>query len=267
MFYDLCYYYFCQPGSTVSQFTLNICLHVHLYTFYNVFMNLEIAYSDLMNLRLHNNIHVFILSLKVNNASATFIIMIQVAHAKPTHSFHDSNFHNIFSSIYKVLNHKNNDYYIISKLSEIHVLVMNMTTTINILPIPIIMLQQLFLIFHIHFCPLKPVCYRYFTTILSSALDIIIYPLSRHLFTGMLKIDSISVHKPVTTNINMIIRRYASKLNENVCSNLSMARYVYMLYVFMDEIIKSQYYIILYNMLHIHLRCEMSAHIISSIFT
>ena len=79
-------------------------------------MNLEIAYSDLMNLRLHNNIHVFILSLKVNNASATFIIMIQVAHAKPIHSFHDSNFHNIFSSIYKVLNHKNNDYYIISKI-------------------------------------------------------------------------------------------------------------------------------------------------------
>ena len=116
------------------------------------------------------------------------------------------------------------------------VLVMNMTTTINILPIPIIMLQQLFLIFHIHFCPLKPVCYRYFTTILSSALDIIIYPLS-----------------------------WRSKLNENVCSNLSMARYVYMLYVLMDEIIKSQYYIILYNMLHIHLRCEMSAHIISSI--
>ena len=29
-------------------------------------MNLEIAYSDLMNLRLYNNIHVFILSLKVN---------------------------------------------------------------------------------------------------------------------------------------------------------------------------------------------------------
>ena len=76
----------------------------------------------------------------------------------------------------------------------------------------------------------------------------------------MLKIDLISVHKPVMTNINMIIRRYASKLNENVCSNLSMARYVYM-----DEIIKSQYYIILYNMLHIHLRCEMSALIISSI--
>ena len=38
-----------------------------------------------------------------------------------------------------------------------------------------------------------------------------------------------------------------------------------MLYVSMDEIIKSEYYIILYNMLHIHLRCEMSAHIISSI--
>ena len=108
----------------------------------------------------------------------------------------------------------------------------------------------------------------YFTTILSSALDIIIYPLSRPLFTGMLKIDSISVYKPVsyTTDINMTIRRYASKLNVNVCSNLLLARYVYMLYVFMDEIIKSKYYIILYNMLHIHLRCEMSAHIISSIF-
>ena len=29
----------------------------------------------------------------------------------------------------------------------------------------------------------------------------------------------------------------------------------------MDEIIKSNYYIILYNMLHIYFRCEMSAHI------
>ena len=70
-------------------------------------MNLEIAYSVLMNLRcrLHNNIHVCILNLKVNNTSVTFIIMIQVARAKRTHSFHDLNLHNIFSSIYKVLNH------------------------------------------------------------------------------------------------------------------------------------------------------------------
>ena len=69
-------------------------------------MNLEFAYSVLMNLRLHNDIHVCILNLNVNNTSATFIIMIQVARAKPIHSFHDFNFHNIFSSIYKVLNHK-----------------------------------------------------------------------------------------------------------------------------------------------------------------
>ena len=40
-----------------------------------------------------------------------------------------------------------------------------------------------------------------------------------------------------------------------------------MLYVFMDEIIKFVYYIILYNMFHIHIRCEMSAHIISIIFS
>ena len=78
------FYYFCQPGSTVSQFTLNICLHVQLHTCYNVFMNLEFAYRVLINLRLHNNIHVCILNLKVNNTSATFIIMIQVARAKRT---------------------------------------------------------------------------------------------------------------------------------------------------------------------------------------
>ena len=52
-------------------------------------MNLEIAYSVLINLRLHNNIHVCILNLKVNNTSATFINMIQVAHAKPIYSFYD----------------------------------------------------------------------------------------------------------------------------------------------------------------------------------
>ena len=69
-------------------------------------MNLEIAYSVLMNLRLHNNIHVCILNMKVNNTSATFIIMIQVARARLIYSFHDFNFYNIFSSIYKVLNHK-----------------------------------------------------------------------------------------------------------------------------------------------------------------
>ena len=116
-----------------------------------------------------------------------------------------------------------------------------MTTTINILPIPIIMPPQLFFIFHSHLYPLKPVCNRYFTTIFSSALDIIIYPLSRPIFTGMLKIEPISVHKPVihTTNINMTIRRYASKLNVNVCSNLLLARYVYMSYISIDEIIKS----------------------------
>ena len=68
--------------STVSQYTLNICLHVQLYTYYNVFMNLELAYSVLMNLRLHNNIHVCILNLKVNNISAIFIIMIQIGRAK-----------------------------------------------------------------------------------------------------------------------------------------------------------------------------------------
>ena len=116
---------------------------------------------------------------------------------------------------------------------------------------------------------LKPVCSRYFTTIFSSALDIIRYPLSRPLFTGMLKIEPISVHQPLshTTNINMTIRRCASKLNVNVCSNLLWARYVYVLYVSMDEIIKSEYYIILYNMIHIHLRCEMSVHIISRILS
>ena len=59
----------------------------------------------------------------------------------------------------------------------------------------------------------------------------------------------------------MTIRKYASKLNVNVCSNVLIGSIC--LYVFMDEIIKSEYYIILYNMLHIHLRCEMSAHIIS----
>ena len=87
------------------------------------------------------------LPAKVNNASATFINMIQVAHAKPIfilYSFHDFNFHNIFSSIYKALNHENNHYYIISKLIKINVLIINMTTTINIPPIPIIMPQQLF---------------------------------------------------------------------------------------------------------------------------
>ena len=85
----------------------------------------------------------------------------------------------------------------------------------------------------------------------------------------MLKIESISVHTPVsyTTDNNMIIRRNASKLNVNVCSNLLLARDVYMLYVLMDKIIKFEYYINLYNMLHIHLRCEMSAHIISSILS
>ena len=59
---------------------------------------------------------------------------------------------------------------------------------------------------------------------------IIIYPLSRPLFTCMLKIEPISVHKPVshTTNINMTIRSYASKLIVNVCINLLLARYVYM---------------------------------------
>ena len=157
--------------------------------------------------------------------------MIQVARAKPTHSFHDFNFHNIFSLLYKVLNHKNNNYYIISKLSEINVFIMNMTTTINILPIPIIMPQQLFFIFYSHLCHLNPVCNSYFTNIFSSALDIIIYPLSRPLFTGMLKIVPISIHKPVnhTTNINMTIRRHASKPNVNVCSNLLLARYVYKL--------------------------------------
>ena len=77
-------------------------------------MNLEFAYSVLMNLRLHNNIHVCILNLKVHNTSATFIIMTQVARAERTHCIHDFNLHNIFSSIY-VLNHKNNNYYIISK--------------------------------------------------------------------------------------------------------------------------------------------------------
>ena len=41
-------------------------------------MNLEIAYSVLMNLRLHNNIHVCILKLKFNNISATFIIRLHV---------------------------------------------------------------------------------------------------------------------------------------------------------------------------------------------
>ena len=68
--------------------------------------------------------------------------------------------------------------------------------------------------------------------------DIIIYPLSRPIFTGMLKIDSMSLHKPVsyTTDINMTIRRYASKRNVNVCSNLLLARYVYMIYVLMDKI-------------------------------
>ena len=54
----------------------------------------------------------------------------------------------------------------------------------------------------------------------------------------------------------MTIRRYASILNVNASSNLLLVRYVYMLYVSMDEIIKSEYYIILYKMLHIHLRCE-----------
>ena len=100
-----------------------------------------------------------------------------------------------------------------------------MTTTINIIPIPIIMPQQLFFIFHSHLCHLKLGCNRYFSTIFLSALDIIIYPLSRPLFIGMLRIESISVHKPVshTTDINMTIRRYASKLNVNVCSNCPMA--------------------------------------------
>ena len=37
---------------------------------------------------------------------------------------------------------KNNNYYIISRFSEIIVLIMEMTTTINILPIPNIMPQQ-----------------------------------------------------------------------------------------------------------------------------
>ena len=62
-------------------------------------MNLEIVYSVLMNSRLHNNILVCIINPKVNNTSATFVIMIQVAHAKQTHIFYDFNFHNIFSSI------------------------------------------------------------------------------------------------------------------------------------------------------------------------
>ena len=75
---------------------------------------------------------------------------------------------------------------------------------------------------------LEASCNRHFTTIFSSALDIRIYPLSRPLFTGMLKIEPISIHKPVnhTTNINMTIHRYASKLNVNVCSNLLLVRYV-----------------------------------------
>ena len=143
--FDYCYYFY-HPGSTVSEFTSNICLHVHLYTYYNVFMNLEIAYSVLMNLRLHNNIHVFILNLKVNNTSATFIIMIQIARAKPIYSFHDFNSQYILINIIRYwLNHENNNYYIISNLSEINIFIMNMTTTINILPIPIFRPQQLFL--------------------------------------------------------------------------------------------------------------------------
>ena len=102
----------------------------------------------------------------LNNTSATFIIMIQISRGKLAHSFHDFNFHNILSSIYKVLNHKNNNYYIISKLSEINVFIMNMTTTINILPKPIIMLQQCFFIYFTATCvPFK--------TIFSSAFDII----------------------------------------------------------------------------------------------
>ena len=258
----------CHPGSTVNQFTLNICLHVQLYTYYNVFMNLEFAYSVLMNLRLHNNIHVCILNLKVNNTSATFIIMIQVARAKPTLSFHDFNFHNIFSSIYKVLNHKHNKYYMISKLSEINVFIMNKYDNYNQYSTNTHYFTTI-VIFIYFTATLKPACNTYFTTIFSRTLNIIIYPLLRPLFTGMLKIDSISVHKPVSymTDINMTIRRYAPKLNVNVCSNLLLAQYVHMLYVSMDEIIKSEYYIIFYNMLHIHLRCEMSAHIISSILS
>ena len=55
------YFYICQPDSTISQFALNICLHVQLHTYYNVFVNIEFAYSVFMNLRLHNNIHVCIL--------------------------------------------------------------------------------------------------------------------------------------------------------------------------------------------------------------
>ena len=62
----------------------------------------------------------------------------------------------------------------------------------------------------------------------------------------------------------MTIRRYASKLNVNVCSNLLLARYVI---CFHGRKIKSEYYIIFYNMLHIYLRCELSAHIISSILS
>ena len=88
-------------------------------------MNLEFAYSVLMNLRLHSNIHVCILNLRINNTFAIFIIIIHDARTKSTHSFHDFNFHNIFSSIYKVLNHKkNNNCYIISKLTKINVFIM-----------------------------------------------------------------------------------------------------------------------------------------------
>ena len=39
--------------------TVRLCLHVQLHTYYNVFMNFELAYSILLNLRLHNNIHVY----------------------------------------------------------------------------------------------------------------------------------------------------------------------------------------------------------------
>ena len=58
--FDYCYYFF-QPGSTIIQFTLNTCLHAQLHTYYNVITNLEWSF--------HNNIHVCILNLEVNNTS------------------------------------------------------------------------------------------------------------------------------------------------------------------------------------------------------
>ena len=55
----------------------------------------------------------------------------------------------------------------------------------------------------------------------------------------MLKIDSISVHKPVTTNINMIIRRYASKLNENVLAYLDVLEIEFKLIALSETAINS----------------------------